>query len=225
MIIVGSGALVWRAATHAVSAGRTVDAVVHPHGEAVPARARSLERRATDDVDELAEFIAGTCTDGLVCSTGNPFIFRAPVLDLGLTIVNIHGGPLPGYRGLPVAAAVFAILRSEPEFGVTMHRVDAGIDTGPVVDRRTFPLSPTVTLEGLLLQVTKSCHEIFVANLADLGRTPAAPAADGPGEYFGSARLAAVADHRDNPAFARATDLGVLEDFYPDQAKLFAASR
>lgn len=172
MIVVGAGSLVWRAAAQAVSAGRTVDAVVHPPGEVVPARARSFERRATDDVNDLAEFLAAACTDGLVCSTGNPFLFRAPVLDLGLTIVNVHGGPLPGYRGLPVAAAVFAILRGEPEFGVTLHRVDAGIDTGPVVDRRTFPLSGTATLEELLVQVTKSCHEILRDNLDTLDREP-----------------------------------------------------
>ncbi|WP_344411747.1 formyltransferase family protein [Pseudonocardia ailaonensis] len=223
----GSGALVWRAAAYAVAEGRTVDAVVHPRGETVPARARSLERRETDDVNELARFLDQACTDRLVCSTGNPFLFRAPVLDLGLTIVNIHGGPLPGYRGLPVAAAVFAILRAEPEFGVTLHRVDAGIDTGAVVDRRTFPLPAAVTLEELLLQVTKSCHEIFVDNLADLGRAapPIASTPDGPGEYFGMKRLSGLAEHRDHPAFARATDLGVLEGFYPEYATLFAAAR
>ncbi|MFC5205269.1 formyltransferase family protein [Pseudonocardia sulfidoxydans] len=221
----GSGALVWRAATYAVSQGRTVDAVVHPRGEAVPARARGLERRETDDVNDLAAFLDRACTDRLVCSTGNPFLFRAAVLDLGLTIVNVHGGPLPGYRGLPVVAAVFAILRGESEFGVTVHRVDAGIDTGAVVDRRTFPLSATVTLEELLLQITKSCHEIFVDNLADLGRAPAPSTSDGPGEYFGMKRLSGLADHRDHPAFARATDLGVLESFYPDYATLFAAAR
>ncbi|MBW0114773.1 formyltransferase family protein [Pseudonocardia abyssalis] len=226
MIIVGSGALVWRAAAHAVSAGRTVDAVVHPRGEAVPARARGLECRATDDVNELAGFLDDTCGDRLVCSTGNPFLFRAPVLDLGLTIVNVHGGPLPGYRGLPLAAAAFAILRSEPEFGVTLHRVDAGIDTGAVVDRRTFPVSPTATLEELSIQVTQACHRIFADNLDTLDRAPAPhDAAEAPGEYFGMARLAGIAAHRDDPAFARATDLGVLEDFHPAYAELFAAAR
>lgn len=224
MIIVGSGALVWRAAAHAVSAGRTVDAVVHPRGEAVPARARGIACRATDDVNELAGFLDDACSDRLVCSTGNPFLFRAPVLELGLTVVNVHGGPLPGYRGLPPAAGAFAILRSEPEFGVTLHRVDAGIDTGAVVDRRTFPLSATVTLEELLVQVTAASHQIFVDNLDDLDRAPG-PRSEGPGEYFGMARLAGIGAHRDDPAFDRATDLGVLEDFYPECAELFAAAR
>ncbi|SHL48745.1 methionyl-tRNA formyltransferase [Pseudonocardia thermophila] len=192
----------------------------------MPARARSFLRRETSDVNELAGFIAEICTDGLVCSTGNPFIFRAPILDLGLTIVNIHGGPLPGYRGLPVVAATFAILRGEREYGVTLHRVDAGIDTGPVVDRRTFPLPDSVTLEELLVQVTNSCHQLFTDNLADLGREPLAPAgADGEGEYFGKARLAELAGFRDHPAFERATDLGVLADFHPDYAAAFEAAR
>ncbi|WP_168187139.1 formyltransferase family protein [Williamsia sp. 1138] len=228
MILVGSGALFWRAAAHAASAGKTLDAVIHPEGEVVPAWARDLECVATTDVNELADGIDEVTSDQLVCSVGNPFIFRRPILELDLTIVNIHGGPLPQYRGLPIAAAVFAIMQSEKEFGVTLHRVDAGIDTGAIIDRRMFPISDSVTLETLSLQVTEACHEMFTDNLDTLDREPRSTGAletGSSGEYFGMKKLRTIGDHRDHPNFDRATDLGVLAEFYPSYRELFDAAR
>ncbi|MCD2157853.1 hypothetical protein LQL77_29340 [Rhodococcus cerastii] len=228
MIIVGSGALLWRAAAYAASVGKTVDAVVHPQREEVPPQAAKLDCIGARDVNEHADLFRDLCGDRLVCSTGNPFIFRAPILDLGLTIVNVHGAPLPGYRGLPLATAAFAILRSEREFGVTLHRVDAGIDTGPIIDRRMFPLSRSVTLEELSIEVTQACHAIFTANLDDLGRAPRPDTPLGSadaGEYFGTKRLASLKEYRDHPNFHRATDLGVLDEYYPSYADLFSTIR
>lgn len=234
MILVGSGALFWRAASHASSAGTTIDAVIHPEGETVPEWAAELECVPTEDVNELADGIDEVSSDGLVCSTGNPFIFREPVLELGLTIVNIHGGPLPRYRGLPIAAAVFALLRAESEFGVTLHRVDSGIDTGAIIDRRMFPVSESATLEELSLHVTESCHDLFTDNLETLGREATNGNGAGnsqgdgnssAGDYFGMKKLKTISDYRDHPNFDRATDLGVLEEFYPEYQKLFTAAR
>ena len=228
MILVGSGALLWRAAGHAASVGTPVDVVIHPEGEAVPAWASDLECAGTDDVNELADGIDEICTDGLVCSTGNPFIFREPILELGVTIVNIHGGPLPRYRGLPIAAAVFAILNGEHEFGVTLHRVDAGIDTGDVIDRRAIALTESVTLEELSMEVTQACHDIFVDNIDSLDRSPAPASANhssAPAGYYGMKQLADIGNYRDHPNFVRATELGVLEDHYPAYRDLFASYR
>lgn len=227
MILVGSGAIFWRAASHAASSGKPIDALIHPEAEPVPAWASDFECVGTDDVNELADGIDEVSSDQLVCSTGNPFIFREPILELGLTIVNIHGGPLPRYRGLPIAAAAYAILRSEPDFGVTLHRVEAGIDTGAVIDRRSFALSASATLEELTLQVTQACHEIFTDNIDTLDRPPAPsdPESSSFGEYFGMKKLTEIGAFRDHPNFERATELGVLEDYYPDYRAIFTSAR
>ncbi|MCJ1708513.1 formyltransferase family protein [Microbacterium sp. VKM Ac-2923] len=225
MILVGSGALVWRAAAHAADAGVDVDLVLHPQGEEVPAFAAGIDHLATVDVNLLADVIDEASTDGIICSTGNPFLFRAPVLEMGLTIVNVHGAPLPGYRGLPVVAGAFALLRGETVFGATLHRVDAGIDTGAVIDRHTFPLRDEVTLEELTLTVTEACHALFVDNLSDLGREPADAVSSRSGEYFGRARLPELAAQADHPRYARATHLGVMAEFYPEEARVFSAAR
>jgi folate-dependent phosphoribosylglycinamide formyltransferase PurN len=60
--------------------------------------------------------------------------FRCP-------IINIHAGITPLYRG--VHGAYWALAEKRPELcGVTVHRVDAGIDTGQVVEQETFKPSP-----------------------------------------------------------------------------------
>ena len=52
--------------------------------------------------------------------------------------VNVHGGLLPHYRGGHVTQ--WAIINAEREFGVTLHYIDEGVDTGPVIAERRFTL-------------------------------------------------------------------------------------
>ena len=62
-------------------------------------------------------------------------ILRKQVLDAaGTTILNIHGGWLPDYRGNH--CYFFAkYYRDFDKIGSTIHYVDTGIDTGNIVDR------------------------------------------------------------------------------------------
>lgn len=62
-------------------------------------------------------------------------------------LFNVHFSKLPSYRG--VATSVWPILRGERESGVTFHRIDAGIDTGPVLLQRTFPVGADWTARDL----------------------------------------------------------------------------
>ncbi|MDF0531166.1 amino acid adenylation domain-containing protein [Tsukamurella sp. 8F] len=230
MIFVGAGALLWRAVDHALSTGTDVGLVVHPTDERVPEEFRDLHTAIATDINDLDGLFAEVATAGdVVWSTGNPFIFRSPILDLGLTILNVHGGPLPEYRGLPMASAAYAILNGEKRFGVTVHRVDAGIDTGEIVAQRMFDLTPDITLGELTLDVTQRCHDIFVASFDGLRAgtlTPAladpAPGAARPaGSYYGRKELARIGAYRDRESFARATDLGVLAERYWFYSLLF----
>jgi len=56
---------------------------------------------------------------------------------------NLHPGPLPRYAGLN--APSWAVLNGERTFGVTLHWMDAGLDTGPIACQRSFPLGPRET--------------------------------------------------------------------------------
>lgn len=53
--------------------------------------------------------------------------------------VNLHGGVLPEYRGGHVMN--WAIINGERESAATLHYLDAGIDTGPVIAEQRFPIT------------------------------------------------------------------------------------
>ena len=53
-------------------------------------------------------------------------------------LFNLHFSLLPKYRGCNTA--IWPILNGELEHGVTLHEIDAGIDSGPIVAQRAFPI-------------------------------------------------------------------------------------
>ncbi len=55
--------------------------------------------------------------------------------------VNVHGGLLPEYRGGHVLQ--WAIINGEKETGVTLHYLDEGVDTGPIIGQARFPIEWT----------------------------------------------------------------------------------
>lgn len=57
--------------------------------------------------------------------------------------VNIHASLLPRWRG---AAPIQAVIRAgDAETGITIMRMDAGLDTGPILSQRGFPLAADET--------------------------------------------------------------------------------
>jgi methionyl-tRNA formyltransferase len=55
--------------------------------------------------------------------------------------LNVHTSLLPKYRG--AAPIQWAIADGEPETGVTIMKMDAGLDTGPILSIRRTPILPT----------------------------------------------------------------------------------
>jgi len=68
-------------------------------------------------------------------------ILRPEVLDLPkFGCINIHGSLLPRWRGAaPIQASILA---GDQETGVTIMKMDPGVDTGAILSRRTIPLAP-----------------------------------------------------------------------------------
>lgn len=56
---------------------------------------------------------------------------------------NVHPGPLPRYAGLN--AVSWALYRGETEHGVTLHKMEPTIDTGPIVYQSRFAIAQTDT--------------------------------------------------------------------------------
>jgi UDP-4-amino-4-deoxy-L-arabinose formyltransferase/UDP-glucuronic acid dehydrogenase (UDP-4-keto-hexauronic acid decarboxylating) len=100
---------------------------------------------------------------------------------------NLHPGPLPGYAGLN--APSWAIYRGEENHGVTVHRMEPGIDTGPVVYEETFPIDPQDTGLTLALRcahkgvgLMKKLLEMLACDPAAVPHIPQGPAQR---RYFG----------------------------------------
>ena len=63
-------------------------------------------------------------------------------------LFNVHFSLLPKYRGCNTS--VWPILGGEEEHGVTLHQIDAGVDTGPIIDQRAFPLGTMTAFESYM---------------------------------------------------------------------------
>ena len=76
--------------------------------------------------------------------------------------INYHDGPLPRYAGTYVTS--WAIMQGEATYGVTWHLMSEGVDTGDILEQRTFTLDAAETAFTLNLK----CYEAAAAAFADL---------------------------------------------------------
>ncbi|MBB1078812.1 phosphoribosylglycinamide formyltransferase [Limosilactobacillus sp. STM2_1] len=81
-------------------------------------------------------------------------------------IVNLHPAWLPEYPGLHSIERAFADHRSET--GVTVHYIDAGLDSGPIIAQRRVPILATDTVETLENRVHETEHHLYPEALAQV---------------------------------------------------------
>lgn len=91
-------------------------------------------------------------------------ILRQNVLDLPpMGCINIHASLLPRWRGAaPIQAA---ILHGDDETGVTIMKMDAGVDTGDILTQRRLPILPEDTAETLSERLAESGAELLMETL------------------------------------------------------------
>jgi methionyl-tRNA formyltransferase len=73
--------------------------------------------------------------------------------------INCHAGKLPFYRGRNVLNWV--LINDEKEFGITVHFIDEGIDTGDIILQKVYPISDRDTYQTLLDKSFKECGIIL----------------------------------------------------------------
>lgn len=81
-------------------------------------------------------------------------------------VVNIHPSLLPSFPGLE--AWQQALEYGVKYTGVTVHLVDQGIDTGPIIAQATVPVLDADTPATLHARIQAAEHEIYPAALASL---------------------------------------------------------
>lgn len=74
-------------------------------------------------------------------------------------IINIHPSLLPAFPGIDaVGQALHANVKVT---GVTVHYVDAGMDTGPIIAQKAINITPTETIESLSAKVHRVEHLLY----------------------------------------------------------------
>jgi methionyl-tRNA formyltransferase len=134
---------------------------------------------------EWAEsFLSWSYNEGLEVRTLNPGeLFTGPRFDIGFScfynkifkeseisffnlLLNLHNSPLPKYRGKnPIN---WALKNNETNHGVTIHKIEPGIDTGPIYGQIIFPINENnevVDVLNLALDFGKNLAESVIRNL------------------------------------------------------------
>ncbi len=93
-------------------------------------------------------------------------ILPKAILDLPhFGCVNVHTSLLPKYRG--AAPIQWAIINGELETGVTIMKMDVGMDTGDILARQTTAIQPGDTSETLHQRLAQMGADLLVRTVPD----------------------------------------------------------
>jgi methionyl-tRNA formyltransferase len=93
-------------------------------------------------------------------------ILKKDVLDLPrFGCVNVHASLLPRWRGAaPINAAILA---GDEETGVTIMQMDVGLDTGPMLAKRSIRLNPDDTAGSVFQALSTLGADLLIETLPD----------------------------------------------------------
>lgn len=80
--------------------------------------------------------------------------------------INCHAGKLPFYRGRNILN--WALINGEKEFGITVHYVDKGIDTGDIILQKCFDIKEKDTYKDLLEISYLECANILYDSIKSM---------------------------------------------------------
>ena len=109
--------------------------------------------------DEFLNRMKGYGVDLFISMSFNQ-IFKQKMINLPkLKTINCHAGSLPFYRGRNVLNWV--LINDEETFGITVHYVDEGIDTGDIILQRAFPITDQDDYHTLLDRAYAGCADLL----------------------------------------------------------------
>ena len=77
--------------------------------------------------------------------------------------LNVHGSLLPKYRGAsPIQGA---ILNGDEKTGVTLMKIDAGLDTGPIISQKSIDIEPSENFQTLHDKLSRLGAELIRKSL------------------------------------------------------------
>lgn len=140
---------------------RGVPALARAEAEGIPTAV--FEAGSYPSRDERDEALARWLRDrgvALVVLAGYMHLLRPRFFEVfGRRVVNTHSAPLPAFPGAHPIEDVLAA--GVPETAATVHWVDEGIDTGPVIRFVPVPVEPGDTPETLRARVQAVEHRLL----------------------------------------------------------------
>lgn len=87
-------------------------------------------------------------------------IFKKEMINLPkYGTINCHAGKLPFYRGRNILN--WALINDEKEFGITVHYLDEGIDTGDIILQEIYPITDDDNYGTLLAKAYDGCADVL----------------------------------------------------------------
>ena len=87
-------------------------------------------------------------------------IFKTEMINLPqYKTINCHAGKLPFYRGRNILN--WALINDEKEFGITVHYLDEGIDTGDIILQEVYPITDEDDYNTLLNRAYSGCADVL----------------------------------------------------------------
>ena len=119
---------------------------------------RDFENRENFDA-ALTSLLLGAEVD-FICLAGFMRIFSQSFVDQWYgKLINIHPALLPSFPGLDVQQkAIDAGVRFS---GCTVHFVDGGMDTGPIIGQSVVPLLPDDSADSLAARILEQEHRLY----------------------------------------------------------------
>jgi methionyl-tRNA formyltransferase len=107
-----------------------------------------------------------------------------PTKFLDAELFNVHFSKLPAYRGMFTSA--IPIINAELESGVTLHKIDSGIDTGDIIDQLSFPIDSEDTAKTLYFKYLRYSKKLLDRNIFAIvnGLTTASPQPSTNASYY-----------------------------------------
>ncbi len=117
----------------------------------------------TSHIRRLPALLKGLEPD-LIFVTGFPWRLPPELLALPrLGCVNTHPALLPRYRGPD--PLFWPLMNGETQTGLTMHRMDAEFDTGPILSQRAIEITPDDDMNSLFPKLAAVAGEMIVEML------------------------------------------------------------
>jgi phosphoribosylglycinamide formyltransferase-1 len=125
----------------------------------IPAAVFALEDFATRDERDLAmaDWLGGHGVEAIVCA-GYMHLLTPAFLER-FPAINVHPSLLPAFPGMDAVGQ--ALAAGIAETGVTVHFLDEGVDSGPVILQEPVPIEPGDTEETLYHRIRAVEHRLL----------------------------------------------------------------